>query len=132
MKKEIYIITSGCYSDYKIEAVFDEIELADSFMETFETKHYDGQRIEVYKLNQHAQAFREKLKPYFLRMAKDGQCTEIAIEDYLHDNFNDPPKFNSMGEMVLYVFAKDETHAIKIANEKRVELIALNRWGGKL
>lgn len=31
--------------------------------------------------------------------------------------------------MNVYCYANDEQHAVKIANEKRTEILALNRWG---
>ena len=69
-------------------------------------------------------------EPFFLRMTKEGNCNEINVKDSSY-GFKDEDidvGFDIHKNMYISIFAKDETHAIKIANEKRVQLIAENRW----
>ena len=49
--KKIYIVTSGEYSRYKIDGVFDCKEKADQFMKTFSGDEWDKPRIEIFELN---------------------------------------------------------------------------------
>ena len=60
----------------------------------------------------------------------EGNCSERkekeASEGVEDEDFD--VGFDIRKNMYISIFAKDETHAIKIANEKRVQLIAENRW----
>lgn len=46
---KIYIVTSGCYSDYQIEAVFETKEKAEIYCATKNKSRYDDYRIEVFE-----------------------------------------------------------------------------------
>ena len=127
--KEIYIVTSGEYSDYDICAAFTDKELAEKYAKTFNNR-YDEHRVETYPLNIFSKELKEGYKPYFLRMTKEGVCTEIEIKDnsYGFDSENLQYGFDIQMNLHISIMAKDEQHAIKIANEKRVQLIANNKW----
>lgn len=125
----VFLVTRGDYSDYRVCAVFTDKKLAQKYIDSFE-KAYDEFRIENYKLNPFSKELKADYKPYFLRMKKDGTCTEIYVKDssYGFESEDLDVGFDIHKDMYLSVFAKDEKHAIKIANEKRVQLIAENRW----
>ena len=125
----VFLVTRGDYSDYRVCAVFTDKKLAQKYIDSFE-KAYDEFRIENYKLNPFSKELKADYKPYFLRMKKDGTCTEIYLKDssYGFESEDLDIGFDIHKDMYLSVFAKDEKHAIKIANEKRVQLIAENRW----
>jgi len=36
---------------------------------------------------------------------------------------------DATNKAILYVWAKDKDHAIKIANERRIQILAENMWG---
>lgn len=125
--RKIYAVTSGTYSDYRIDAMFSSKENAQNFINAFE-KRYDEFRIEEYQLDA---VIPINKKAYFVRMDKLGNVKEIYISDsaYLFSkNVNISFTFDNT-IMNCYVFAKDEKHAIKIANEKRVFILAENKWG---
>lgn len=125
----VFLVTRGYYSDYRVCAVFTDKKLAQKYIDSFE-KSYSEFRIENYKLNPFSKELKADYKPYFLRMEKDGTCTEIYVKDssYGFESEDLDIGFDIHKDMYLSVFAKDEKHAIKIANEKRVQLIAENRW----
>lgn len=127
-EQHIYLVTRGDYSDYEVTAVFTEKKLAEKYINSFKKSNYDEFRIEVYILNPHEEQLKKDYKPYFVRMAKDGKVKDIYIQEshYNLDNLN--IKFDINNNMYISIFAKDEKHAVKIANEKRGQLIALNRW----
>lgn len=127
-EQHIYLVTRGDYSDYTVTAVFTEKKLAKKYINSFKKSDYDEFRIEVYVLNPHEEQLKKDYKPYFVRMAKDGNVKEIDILKYHYNLDNLNIKFDINNNMLLYIFAKDEKHAVKIANEKRGQLIALNRW----
>ncbi len=50
--KKIYIVTSGEYSSYSVEAVFDSEALAKKFIDSVKTTTTDiNEKIEAYELN---------------------------------------------------------------------------------
>jgi hypothetical protein len=127
--KTIYVVTSGSYSDYGINAVFDDEQLAKDFIAMFEKGNYIDMQIEEWKLNPEEENIRAKRKLYFLRMNKEGIASDISIEgssfsiDYINTI-----QFDNKKNLMVRCFADDEKHAIKIANEKRVQVIANNKW----
>lgn len=48
--KNIFVVTSGQYSDYSITAVFSTRELAEEFIKDFPRRYCDQHRIEEYAL----------------------------------------------------------------------------------
>ncbi len=135
MAKHVYVVTSGCYSDYGIEAVFDDREMAQKFIDAFNTKdRWDEMNIENWELNPFGKLIKENCKPYFLRIDKDGNTSDIRIENSSYgfgNEDNNGMGFDINGNLYLHVFGKDEAHAVKIANERRTTLIAENKWNPK-
>ena len=127
--KTIYVVTSGSYSDYGINAVFDDEQLAKDFIAMFKKGSYIDMQIEEWELNPEEENIRAKRKLYFLRMNKEGIASDISIEgssfsiDYINTI-----QFDNKKNLMVRCFADDEKHAIKIANEKRVQVIANNKW----
>jgi hypothetical protein len=129
--KKIYIVTSGTYSDYGINAIFDTKELAKKYISAFDQKYME-MNIEEWNLNEFD--FRPGYKAYRVRMNKKGNTKEIEWL-YYHSQFSEDDNGISFtydnGLMNCTVFAKDEKHAVKIANEKRIQYLATNKWGEK-
>ncbi len=136
MSNEVYLVTRGEYSDYSICAIFSDKKLAEKYIELFkgnsEEELEEELRIETYKVNPYQYELKADYKPYFVRMTKEGNCIEIKIQDlsYAFESKDEDLDFgfDIHKNMYLSSFAKDEKDAIKIANEKRLQLIAENRW----
>jgi len=141
--KKVYIVTIGEYSDYKILAVFSTKEQAEEYIKLFIEREFWSDRgmIEEYLIDQwedFANIKKDKTG-YYVIMTKEGKTVDIFqphvydnIEDF-KDHINKKYYFQEMGSykgsLHISVLAKSEQHAIKIANEKRVQLIANNLWG---
>ena len=127
--KKVFLVTRGDYSDYRVCAVFSDEKLAQKYIDSFNLT-YDEFKIEEYELDIYKNELRENYKPFFLRMTKEGNCTEIRIqkESYSFEDGKIDIGFDKDKNMYISIFAKDEKHAIKIANEKRAQLIAENNW----
>lgn len=125
--KIIYAVSSGCYSDYRIDALFDNIELAQKFINSFKEIR-DFNDVEEYDLNPLENEIKNGYTPYFIRMDKIGNCTEIKAMDNTYNCFSDRVGYCIKGEMYTHIWAKDEKHAIKICNERRINEISLNRF----
>jgi hypothetical protein len=126
-QRTIYVVTAGEYSDYGIRGVFDDRELAEAFAER--SQRYDSARIEEWDLNPFTEELREGLVPYFVSLKRNGDVGRIWVDN--------PPASEitpSMGltcdrtEAFTTCFARDEAHAVKIANERRAQFIASGGW----
>lgn len=126
---KVYLVSAGDYSDYHICAAFTSEENAQMYIYKFDTSEWERMRIEEYDLNPYEYELKKGYNPYFVRMTKDGECTEIRISGstYGFDGTNEVG-FDLQKNMYMRVMAKDEQHAIKIVNEHRGQLIALDRW----
>jgi len=122
---KIYILTSGSYSDYRIEGVFTDKSIAESMTKNFydaEVEEFDSDPINLNTL----EAFKE-WNFFFVSFDDNGEIFQSYLNypgfnDY-HRNF----RFCTHGAVKngnkitvhdLSVWAKDQEHAIKIAAEK--------------
>jgi len=136
---KIYIVTSGAYSDYHINAVFSTKENAERYNKIHASGDFED--IEEFEVDEDMALMNrirdEKITIYLVCMDRDGNVKEIKKELpclYLVESI-----LTGKCKHVLYadcmdmsVIAKDEKHAIKIVNEKRTQLIANNKWNKKV
>jgi hypothetical protein len=128
--KIMYVVTAGEYSDYGIEALFDEESLAKAYIASVKSSDYQKMRIETYNLNPNEKQLRLGYKSYLVRMTKEGICAKLYQSHRAPDDGeNDTPCFDIKQNLVMYVFAKDEQHALKIVNKRRLEIKAFKKWG---
>jgi hypothetical protein len=131
--KKVWIVTCGEYSEYGISAVFSTEENARLFIEAVAPSHYDqGYRVEEYELDG-APETRRGLKPFAVYMNQEGyviKCVHSSAPDA-----PDSPEFKKHGFVAgrfdLSVWARDEKHAIEVANDKRRQYIAEHGWPPK-
>ena len=155
----IYVVTAGCYSAYHICAVYDSKEAADyhaAHLETQDEGPDDGVRVEKYELNPHRQIIADRLKPFRVEVAWNGdthavescaleevqmyracltlvEAEQSAIDDlYYKGQICDADRHRRYMDVPaagqFYVLATDAQHAVKIVNERRTHLIAEGRW----
>lgn len=125
MNKKIYVVTSGSYSDYHIDGIFDDKGLAQSFIDSFDIRDsWDKMSIEEWDLN--GGGYKKGLKFYFVRFKPNSSDVENVNLDLDPDNeicFG----IDIGGGFYIKVWGKDEKHAIKVANEKRAMYLANNQ-----
>jgi hypothetical protein len=123
---KIYIVTDGIYSDYKICGVYTTKELAQKFVDIY------GGEIEQWEVDDD-EVIKNKYNLYKITMDISGNTKEINISndwyDYLrinkYDNDITHVRFEEdLTHLDIFVLAKDEQSAIKIANEKRIKYIS--------
>lgn len=133
MRKEIYLVSSGCYSDYGVIAVFEKKDDAQLFIDKFQTKDsYDDMEIETRDLNPFIPELKKGLKSYRVRIKKDGGIAECDLNSGMPScGIRCEFFFDIKSNLVVDCMAADNEHAIKIANERRSAAIAVNRWGRK-
>jgi len=140
IKNKIYVVTAGDYSDYRIIGVFTTEELAEELISKYKNddSYGNGMRIEEWPLD--LDGFNIKgMKRYRVHMLHNGNVQEVKEKDWdtqdLHLPARITPNYSLDHESNKYVktvsimcWARDEEHAIKIANEQRSMAIAENRW----
>ncbi len=128
--KIIYIVTQGVYSDYCIRGVFDSRELAEKYIAAFsESQYCNTMRIEEWEVNPFKYELQNGYKPYFVRMDREGNTIEIMVADTAY-GFENGTLYgvDANGNMYNCCFAKSNEHAIKITNERRIQIIAEGNW----
>lgn len=137
---EVYLVTKGEYSDYRVEAVFSTKENAERFMAKFPNSGWGGyNEIEVYSLDEHISEIERGLIFFRVEISRDGDTLSIEQTSPAYQS-GDPipdgwrPYYYRGGSISgrqeikwrpFYTWAKDEQHAVKIANEWRVQMIAM-------
>jgi hypothetical protein len=127
MSDKIYIITAGDYSDYHIVTVFSTKELAEAYIERW-GKGYDA-RIEEWNVDGVNPYQHPHLDFFRVGMWSNGDLMwshplsppAEPLEDQIY------PTANGRKYIYVYCWARDEQHAIKIANERRTRAIAEGR-----
>ena len=121
----IYVVTNGDYSDYHVCCICSTKEKAEraKLLYKASNKYYEVILDDFKNIP-------EGLLPFKVIMDKEGnsETEEVSISCFgngdvfkYYDETNTP-------KIGFNVFAKDEKHAVKIANEKRIQLIANNDW----
>lgn len=139
--KTIYAVNSGCYSDYRIDALFSTRKLAEEFMASVPDGDYNG--VEEFELDPPtADLLRRGYSVWNVHMLINGDTERVDRADNSKYNVTDAPIHHiwKRTEALAYrgkgipdiltsmVWAKTEAAAIKIVNEKRAQMIADGEW----
>lgn len=124
----IYIVTSGEYSDYSIDGVFDSREKAETYI-AYERAHgryhYDKPNIEEWELNESYDPISRGLTCFRVwfpdRTTGDAQINANDASSETEHSTRNPQTQTS--NYVTFVWAQDEQAALKIANERRVRFL---------
>lgn len=138
--KKVYLLTCGEYSDYSIIGVFSSRKLAEKAQKTLGPLYWDPIRIEEWTVNPiNEEQLNAGLKPYRVFMKQNGDADVVGVAVPSELDVIGKVRFTNTrnwwdendNELLLdmYVMARDEKHAVKIVNEKRAQIIAMNRWG---
>jgi len=128
MMDKIYVVTSGSYSDYQIDAVFSTKELAKKFLDLFGNSF----EIEEYKLDNFKSEMSSGKSHYCVKVLKNGTIEQITKGKSYYG-------YNCWGHiwdyreekdirLVVYCWARDKKHAIKIAADSWRYVAANNLW----
>ena len=134
MAKQIFAVTSGSYSDYRVNALFSTRAKAQAFIDA--VKDSDINSIEAYDLDPPvADLMGRGYVPWHVRMKRNGdvlstssEASVYRVESANRTEVNLWGAVNEAQTLVVVCWAKSSDAAIKIANEKRAELIASGKW----
>lgn len=119
--KTAYVVTQGEYSEYRILGVYSTEEQANHVAEI-----RDG-RVESYEVDV-ALDTPNGMKYYYVTMSFDGNRAKAHISDpfsYEHKMAsNSKVSYSCYGSVTLHCWATDEKHAIKILNDRRIQMMA--------
>lgn len=134
---KVYVVTSGQYSEYGIWGVFSTKETAQKFISDRRELHKDDNLyydnfndIDEYEVDQLNKIIERGYKSYIGSMDSDGNI--INIEEYSKDVDVAVNSFNIIkNELRFSIVARSQEHAIKIANDKRVQFLLNNMFNDK-
>ena len=116
MTKKIYIVTSGEYSDYGINAVFTTKEKAADYVE----QHGTDYNVEEYDLDEEVEKKAQLWSVGF--RVDDGELLEATTRSFEEDKVRDTcsVKLSWSGKLYItfYIDADSMDRAIKIASER--------------
>lgn len=115
---KVYVITKGSYSDYSIYGVSLDKQKAEVLRKYFSDK-YDEGMIEEYDTDLFEPLYTGK-KPYEIYYCNNGtrHCYLMTYDMYA---FNSKICKDRAGGYTVNVWAEDEEHALKIADDKLAE-----------
>lgn len=134
---KVWIVEQGEYSDYHVVGVFSSRENADLIAERMNESPRGNAAVVERELDPGVDALHQGLQRYDVLMHRDGTTEEVTLVSTERTIRSVETEFElwyrsrtSLSHDVLdaTVWAKDEQHAVKIVNEKRVQLIASNEW----
>lgn len=126
----IYLVTDGQYSDYRVLSAHSTRELAERAKELANADN----DIEEYDIDPELPQTPPGRLPWYVAMNRDGSAEytrraevdgftpEVGFSSGTH---RDPP---GTWRMHIECWARDEAHAVKIANEHRAALVAADLW----
>lgn len=127
-KQTIWVVTSGEYSDYSVEALCSTEEIAKQVAALVR----DANSPFEMELDQFAAIGKRGKKPYMVWCYRDSADMEWPYQIALH-SIGQPEGENEDGTMLrIYIWAKDEQSALKIANERRARWVAGDKVYPKL
>lgn len=138
--KKVYAVSSGSYSDYGIDAIFSTKEKAEEFMQFIKNDDYN--KIEEYEIDPpEVDRIKHGYSIWHIVMLQDGSVEKIEKKEtdtYHVTNIGhfiwkrtEIPYWAEQGlpdALQSTVWAKTEKQAIKIVNEHRAQLIAMNKF----
>lgn len=149
---KVYVVTTGDYSDYKIRAVTVSKEKAEKLKKYYSYGYFSDAEIEEYDINEPHDDLDDLVPVYYVKIYRDGKY-ECRQTTWMHEktgkliNRNgqtvddlggctlefDPNAPKSLYlQFEWYGTAKDEEHALKIAQDKRTKLLEKYYFDRKL
>lgn len=119
--KKVYVITRGEYSDYHICAVAATKEIAEKLQKIYSEDFWDDAIIEEYDLNE----TRDDVRVFYDVTFEDDRVSACFNEYGEKESIRFYKGNKSQSDrLIVCVRARDEDHAVKIAQDRRAEYLA--------
>lgn len=120
---KVYVVTDGEYSDRRTMGIYSTEEKAKDARRLYASDN----EVEEYELDL-LPAHPPGMLRYWVRMDIQGNVSEmVACSAEAGIDYDWLPHHDRVS-VDFHVWATDEIHAAKIANEKRAQLVATNEW----
>jgi hypothetical protein len=127
----VYLVSKGSYSDFRIVAAYTDQEVAKKAQELYDVEN----EVEALELDVVPKT-PPGLFPWSVAINANGDIPTRYGGNPQREQFSEDFKEMYMpysmtgheGLLVFHVWARDADHAVKIVGEKRSQLIASNRW----
>jgi hypothetical protein len=138
--KTIWVIERGSYSDYRVLGVFSCKAHARRVADMINQKEHYGDKatIDEWPLDPCVEELVKGYVQWCVWMERDGRVEKCepasswcGDEDGEVWRRSTAPAYAGHGLsdlLTMNVWARDETHAIKIVNEHRAQMIAMGKW----
>lgn len=120
---KLYLVTDGDYSDYHLCCVCSSKQKADHAKKFYAAQN-DIEEYELDALPDHP----DGMFWYSVRMDRDGDTRSVKIEAGNHAHEDEWSPYGDNETVCFYMWATDEKHAVKVANERRAMLVASGQW----
>ena len=127
---QVYLVTDGDYSDYRVLGVFSTMERAIRYKELYAVTN----DIAVFALDPtHPPVAVEGMLPWSVVICKDGTVSQLnrcAVTEAPTRARWMPAQLWTIDEYGLFVYcwARDAAHAVKISGEIRAQVLAHQSW----
>lgn len=123
---KLFLVSTGEYSDYTVRGIYSAPDKAED-AKLFYNSENEIEEFELDTLPPHPEGH----LLYLVTMARDGALIDV-VRSYpteYGDSFeNDHNWIPSSGGVEFTIWAFNKDQAVKVANEKRAQLIASNLW----
>ena len=117
---KVYVVTSGSYSDYRIEEIFERKENA----EALATVLSDGNEVEEWEINK-----RKVVPLWSIWMKRNGDLDDEYGTPYADTGDKESIYCYDDDSIRFAVLADSLERAIKVASERRAIILSCNFWG---
>jgi len=120
----VFIVTAGSYSDFHVVCCCSDEDKAKELAAILDDGGYESYELDDFPANV------QGMQRYHVKMRKNGDTHEIFSSKPSSLSLNELDMSECVYDDLLHVtcWAKDEKHAVKIANEIRTCRIAENNW----
>lgn len=138
MNESVWVVEQGSYSDYHVVGVYSTQENAEMIAARINKNlGYDAATVDEWPLDPAVNELNRGLSGFRVTMLRDGSVHAVKPAERWEGvvfteeaDLSAYPFAGSPGPFMLIarVWARDEQHAVKIANERRIQMIAANEW----
>lgn len=122
---KVHLVSRGHYSDYSIYGVYSTAEKSEYAKKLFASDN-DIEEMELDEIPQHppGMLYWEVL----MDVGGNSSVTQASAAGTDYNPVGDWAPYGDSTRVAFYVWAVDRESAVKIANEKRVALLASGQW----
>ncbi len=117
---KVYVVTSGSYSDYRIEEIFAKRDDAEALAAVLS----DGNGVDEWEIN------KQRVVPLWsIWMKRNGDLDDEYSSPYADTGNTEKIWCGDNDSVHFEVLADSLERAIKVANERRTIILSQNLWG---